>query len=262
MMDQLIANFTKQLTEAIEIGKAATLTRPEFPSTQIIVSGLGGSGIGANLVSEIVANDLRIPMAVNKDYSIPFYVNKNTLFIVSSYSGNTEETLSALQQAMNRKCKIVCVSSNGKVVELAEQHGYDHIKIPGGMPPRSCLGFSFVQQLFIIHKLGHISDQFVGQLGSAIEMLDNEEDAIREKAREIAKQLNGTIPIIYSSAHMESVAVRFRQQVNENSKMLCWHHVIPEMNHNELVGWRKQDDSWAVVLFLISSKSLFCWWTL
>ncbi len=247
-MDKLISNFTNQLSEAIEIGQNAKLTPPEFPIQNIMVSGLGGSGIGGNLVSEFVANELEVPFAVNKDYSIPYYVSEKTLFIASSYSGNTEETLSALQQAIDRKCKIVCVSSNGKVVELAKQHGFDHIMIPGGMPPRSCLGYSFVQQLYVLSKLGLISDAFEDWLKAAIHLLKNETESIKNEAKGIADQLNGTLPIIYISAHMESVGVRFRQQVNENSKMLCWHHVIPEMNHNELVGWRTNDEKLAVVI--------------
>ncbi len=246
-MDQLIAGFSNQLKEAIAIGKSAQLTPHNFPISNIVVTGLGGSGIGGDLVNEFIADELRIPFAVNKDYFLPSYVNKNTLVIVSSYSGNTEETLNALQIALNRKSKIVCVSSGGKIIQIAKEKGLDHIIVPGGNPPRASLGYSFVQQLFALHYLGIIPNQFEQELNNAIALLDANETAIREEAKKVALQLDNTIPIIYTTTPMASVAVRFRQQINENGKMLCWHHVVPEMNHNELVGWRKKSSDWAVV---------------
>lgn len=246
-MDKLIAGFSAQLREAITIGKSAQLSAHNFPITNILVSGLGGSGIGGDLVNEFIADELRIPMQVNKDYFLPSHVNKNTLVIISSYSGNTEETLNALQIALNRKSKIVCVSSGGKVIEIAKEKGLDHIIVPGGNPPRASLGYSLVQQLYALHYLGIIPNQFEQELNRAADLLDAEENPIRAEAKTIAGKLEGKIPIVYTTTPMASVAVRFRQQINENSKMLCWHHVLPEMNHNELVGWRKKSSDWAVV---------------
>ncbi len=246
-MDQLIAGFTAQLREGIAIGKAAQLNPHQYPITNIVVTGLGGSGIGGDLVSEFIADELRIPFSVNKDYFLPSYVNKNSLVIVSSYSGNTEETINALQIALNRKAKIVCISSGGKIIQTAKDKGLDHIIVPGGNPPRASLGYSLVQQLFALHHLGIIPNQFEQELQSAIALLDGHETAICEEAKKIAGQLQNKIPTIYTTTPMAAVAVRFRQQINENAKMLCWHHVIPEMNHNELVGWRKKSNDWAVV---------------
>jgi len=246
-MDELIAGFAGQLREAVTIAKHAEIKSHNFPIVNIVVTGLGGSGIGGNLVYEFVSHELRIPFEVNKDYFLPNYVNKNTLVIASSYSGNTEETLNALDIAMKRKAKIVCISSGGKMIELAKQNGLDYIIVPGGNPPRASLGYSLVQQLYTLHYLNLIPNQFENELNSAIALLDAEENTIREEAIKIAAKLKGKIPIIYVTTPMASVAVRFRQQLNENAKMLCWHHVIPEMNHNELVGWRKKSDDWAVV---------------
>ncbi|HXH19898.1 MAG TPA: bifunctional phosphoglucose/phosphomannose isomerase [Chitinophagales bacterium] len=246
-MDYLIAGFTQQLREAIAIGKGSEITPPNFPITSVVVTGLGGSGIGGNLVAEFVSDELRIPFEVNKDYFLPNYVNKNTLVIASSYSGNTEETLSALTIALKRKAKIVCISSGGRLIEMARQYGLDHIIVPGGNPPRASLGYSLVQQLYVLHSLQIIPNQFEFDLNCAIALLDAEEDNMRHEAKEIASRLKGKIPIIYVTTPMASVGLRFRQQINENSKMLCWHHVIPEMNHNELVGWRTQSDKWAVI---------------
>src|SRR5688572_23137882 len=110
-MDQLISGFSSQLREAIAIAKKTEIKPHNFPITNIVVTGLGGSGIGGNLVYEFVNDELRIPFEVNKDYFLPNYVNKNTLVIASSYSGNTEETLQALNIAITRKAKIICISS-------------------------------------------------------------------------------------------------------------------------------------------------------
>ncbi len=246
-MDELIAGFTTQLREAITIAKNAKITPPAFPITNILVTGLGGSGIGGNLVEEFIADELRVPFSVNKDYFLPNHVNKNTLVIASSYSGNTEETLNALNVAISRKAKIVCISSGGKMIELAKQHGFDHIIVPGGNPPRASLGYSLVQQLYTLHYLHIIPNQFEQELNKAVDLLDSDENNIRLEAKKIAEKLSGKIPAIYTTTPYASVAVRFRQQINENSKMLCWHHVIPEMNHNELVGWKTKSERWAAV---------------
>lgn len=248
-MDKLILNFSKQLSEALQIGKNAKLTSAKSEIKNVLVSGLGGSGIGANLVAETVAGKIKIPFLINKDYHLPAFVNENTLVIISSYSGNTEETTSALDEAMKRNSKIVCISSGGKIIETAKTKGLDHIIIPGGMPPRACLGYSFIQQLFILNFFKLIDNNFMVDIEKAIQLLDKEENNIQMQAKEFADKLTGKIPIIYIAANMESVAVRFRQQINENSKMLGWSNPIPEMNHNELVGWRTQDEKLAVLIF-------------
>ncbi|HMP29469.1 MAG TPA: SIS domain-containing protein, partial [Saprospiraceae bacterium] len=115
--------------------------------------------------------------------------------------------------------------------------------------PRACLGFSLVQQLFVLQKLNFISSAVINDIRSSIDLIKYDQDEIKSKAEKIAHILHGKIPVIYTSDRMESVAVRFRQQINENSKALCWHHVLPEMNHNELVGWTEKNNDLAVIFF-------------
>lgn len=249
VMDQLIASFTRQLNEAIRIGEAAQLTPAAVPIHQVVITGLGGSGIGGTIVSEITSEEAKVPVIVNKDYFLPGFVSAHTLVVVSSYSGNTEETLQAMDIALEKKAKIICVSSGGKVVEKAKALKLDHIIIPGGMPPRACLAYSMTQLFYILSFHSIITTAFKEQFQAAVRLLDTEEKEIREKAKEITNKLSGKIPVIYSVAGCEGVAIRFRQQVNENGKMLCWHHVIPEMNHNELVGWREKNEALAVIFF-------------
>ena len=246
-MDDLIQGFTAQLKRAIEIGEGSKIGKQKFPIRNIVISGLGGSGIGGTILSNVLRDDVAIPIIVNKEYQIPAFVNENTLVIISSYSGNTEETLSALMQAFKRNGQIVCITSGGLIQEYAETNDIDYVLIDGGAPPRSAFGQSFVQLLYIMHNLGLLEDGFKQYLQDAITLLDAEEDEIKIQAKAIAEKLNGKIPVIYSDAKFEGVSVRFRQQINENAKTLCWHHVVPEMNHNELVGWREKNEKIAVV---------------
>ena len=246
-MDKLIHNFIDQLEEAIEIGEKVTLSEPKNELRNIVISGLGGSGIGGNMTYEFCKSELSIPIQVNKSYFVPKYVNEHSLVIISSYSGNTEETLSAMEDAFNKGAHIICISSGGKVIDFAKENGLDHIIVPGGMPPRSCLGYSLVQQLYVMKELKLTSGTPLENLDTAIELLKKDQEDIKAKAKVYAKDMVGKKAVIYINAWMETVAIRWRQQINENSKALSWHHVIPEMNHNELVGWRNQEDDLYVI---------------
>lgn len=248
-MKSLIDNFPNQLREAINIGEKAKLTPAKRKISNVFISGLGGSGIGGTIVSELVALEATVPIAVGKGYFIPKFVNENTLVIISSYSGNTEETLQAMELAIKRKAKIVCVTSGGKVAGIAQKKKLDAIIIPGGNPPRSCLGYSFTQLLFILGSYKIISNKFKGQLKAAVELIESEKQNIISEAHTVTDRLFGKTPMIYATTYFEGVAIRFRQQLNENAKMLCGHHVIPEMNHNELVGWASGSERVSVVIF-------------
>jgi len=250
MMDKLIEAFTSQLDESLDIGAALSLNKTSKNYKNILACGLGGSGIGANLVRDLVGHRLDIPMIVNKNYFIPGFVNEDTFVLLNSYSGNTEETLEAMQKVEQRNSKITCVTSGGKLAATAKEKGYDLVEMPAGKPsPRACLGYSFILQLFVLQQHGFISDDFVTEIKGAIGLLNENADSIKSKARELADILHNKITVLYAPDQYESVAVRWRQQINENGKLLCWHHIIPEMNHNELVGWRTERDDLAVIFF-------------
>lgn len=246
-MDELIAGFSKQLNDALSIGNAAELNVPQKVISNIVVTGLGGSGIGADLVYEFVCEELKVPYVVNKGYFMPNFVDQNTLVICSSYSGNTEETLSAFNEALNVGAEIVCVTSGGKLLELAKAHGLNYIIVPGGNPPRSMLAYSLLQQFFVLKAYGLISGKFETEVKAAIALLDVEEEAIKTEAKLVAAKLKDTVPVVYVNDTMTAVGTRFRQQINENSKMLSWSSPVPEMNHNELVGWRNSVAPWGTV---------------
>lgn len=246
-MKDLVQNFPAHLSEALSIGATAVITPATTAIHQVLITGLGGSGIGGTIAAEVVAGQCPVPIVVNKDYFLPAFVNQHTLVIVSSYSGNTEETIEAMELAMKRNAKIVCITSGGKIADLARTNGLDLILIPGGMPPRACLGYSLTQLFVVLHALGLMDDSFRGQLQATADSLQRDQQAIRDNAMSLAEFLFRKMPVIYVADGYNGVATRFRQQINENSKMLCWHHVLPEMNHNELVGWAEQHPECAVV---------------
>jgi glucose/mannose-6-phosphate isomerase len=248
MMDQLIARFTEQLRESLAIAEKATIRTPVNTINKVYVAGLGGSGIGADFVAAIVRDHAKVPYLVGKGYDIPAYVDKHTLAIASSYSGNTEETLYSFEQMKKSGATIMVVSAGGKLIQAAKDLDLDYIQVPDNWPsPRACLGYSFVQQLAILNKLGFINHDALDSVANAAGMLDRESEDIKAQALKVAKMLHHKLPVIYSTDKFEPIAVRLRQQINENAKALCWHHVIPEMNHNELVGWRDKNEDLAVL---------------
>jgi glucose/mannose-6-phosphate isomerase len=248
-MKQLIKDFTRQLSNAIAIADHANLQPVTEEIRNVIICGMGGSGIGGNMVAEITAGETEIPILVNKDYFLPHFVNRHSLVIISSYSGETEETITAYEQALGRNAHIVCITSGGKAEKMAREHKNNLILIPSGMPPRAAIGYSLVQILHILNFYNIIKTGYKYELYQAILLLDREEVNIKRDARETAIELEDKSIIIYGTAGMESAALRFSQQINENSKMLCSHNIFPELNHNELQGWKRINDNLAVVFF-------------
>lgn len=247
-MKALVEAFPTHLREALAIGRAATLTRPSKTISNIVISGLGGSGIGGKIVSQLVAEQSALPIVCTNDYVLPAFVGPETLVIISSYSGDTEETVAAFHEAKAKGAEIACITSGGKIGAFAKEQGLNCIFIPGGNPPRSMFGYSAIQQFFVLAAYGIINNDFEAQVESSIALIENNIGAIRETSKSIADKIVSRIPILYSEAMYEGVAIRWRQQINENSKMLCSHHVFPEMNHNELVGWTGGDNRVAVVI--------------
>lgn len=246
-MKELVESFPQQLREALEISRRAPLTPFPGKLSNVIISGLGGSGIGGSIIAELTKKESPIPVYVNKDYSCPAFANNETLFIACSYSGNTEETLATLAEAEEKGAKVVAVTSGGSLAEIAQQKGYDLILIPANMPPRACLGYSLGQLFHIFHRYGLINDDYQIQWARTADLLEREKENIHQEADRFANQIIHTFPILYCESGFEGLAVRICQQLSENSKMLCSNRVIPEMNHNELVGWRERQENISVV---------------
>lgn len=247
-MNTLIAEFPQNITEALEIASNAKISSPKHEISNVLICGMGGSGIGGRLVAKWIEDDLSVPVAFALDYGIPGFVSKNTLVIGSSYSGNTEETLSSVQLALEKGAQLIGITSGGKLKALCEENGYDVIVVPGGNPPRSALAFSLVQLLHVFAELGMSSKERLNEMAKARDLINAEQDSIRQMGRDMAKFVHGNVPIFYGTSDYEPVLVRARQQFNENGKNLGWSHAIPEMNHNELVGWGGGDDRFALIV--------------
>lgn len=243
-MYNLIKNFPQQVEEAITIGNAVKTKLDVRGIENIVLCGLGGSAIGGDLLKSYLADDLKAPFLVNRHYMLPKFVGKKSLVIISSYSGNTEETNSCHKEALRRRAKILCISSGGLVEKIAKQKKQPHIKVPGGPSPRAALGYSFFPLLIALTKLKLVKNksreikETLSMLKTKSEEYNNPESAMNT-ALQLAQQLQGRIGVVYSStARFDAVATRWRGQMAENGKSLMWGHVLPEMNHNELVGWK------------------------
>lgn len=233
----LIADFHEHLSEALTSIESAELRKPQREIRNVLITGLGGSGIGGSMVAELAAPVATVPITVNKDYRIPAFVGEHTLVIACSYSGNTEETLMATRQALEAGAEVACIASGGELFEIARDKGLNLLSMQGGHPPRSMFGYSFSYLCYFLSFYGIADLDVKADLNESIKLLHNEEADIIQSAEELATTLKGKTPIIYAVSGGLGLATRWRQQLNENAKMLAWQAEIPEMNHNELVGW-------------------------
>lgn len=248
-MKKLIEAFPQNIFDATAIAKTSAFQSPKNDIHNIVICGLGGSGIGAKIVSNWIQDEIQVPVVVNNEYVLPAFAGKNTLVIGSSYSGNTEESTSSINEAHAKGCHIIGITSGGNLASFCSKNGYDCVIVPGGNPPRSALAFSVVQLLHILAELGFTSAAHVDSMNKSAVVLTNEMEEIQATGKELAAYLLGKVGVYYAETKYEGVIVRARQQFNENSKYLGWHHTIPEMNHNELVGWSGGDARFAPVFF-------------
>ncbi|MCP4705607.1 MAG: bifunctional phosphoglucose/phosphomannose isomerase [candidate division Zixibacteria bacterium] len=240
-----IYNFPEQLSEALEIGRNIQIDAKQYSDIKnIVVAGMGGSAIGGDTARTYLAKKLNIPFFVCRHYNLPGFVDDKTLIIISSYSGNTEETLSAFEQALSKNAKIVCISTGGKVGEIAITNNLPMVQLPKGYPPRTALGYSFIPLLFLMAKLGFIANvseditKLIDGLKEYRKLYSVEIKSEDNRAKTIAQKMFGKIPIIYSGPELtDTVGTRWKGQICENAKCLAYNNQFAEFNHNELVGW-------------------------
>jgi glucose/mannose-6-phosphate isomerase len=206
----------------------------------ITVTGLGGSAISGDLMQNFLQNELDIPYFVNRNYSLPAYINSDSLLIASSYSGNTEETLEVLNQAIEKKCNIICVTTGGKMFEIAVKNNIPIVTMQKGFQPRYSLGLSFFSLLKILQEIGIIQDQTgtVHKITKLVKEMGSLYSNVENIAFTLAQRMIGFVPIIYSVNDVtNAIGNRFKCQLNENSKIHAFCNNYPELNHNEIVGW-------------------------
>jgi glucose/mannose-6-phosphate isomerase len=240
-MRGLLKQFPQQWEEIAEQTDSLSLNIDPGRIKNICFAGMGGSAIGADLVRTYSYQSCPLPVQVVRHYNIPDWVGEDTLFIACSFSGNTEETLSAVSQASMKGAQLIAVTSGGELLVQASKGDFDYIKIPNGMPPRAALAYSFVP-LFRIFQYLDLLDEGEEALTETAEYLDQQTsflDNIEEnEALTLAEDLYEALPIVYSdSTVMAPVHTRWLTQIEENAQTLAYGNTFSEMNHNEIVGW-------------------------
>ncbi|UCE44830.1 MAG: bifunctional phosphoglucose/phosphomannose isomerase [Methanobacteriota archaeon] len=238
------ASMSAHLTEGFELGKAAASTIAD--AKEIFVCALGGSAIGGDLAYAWLSESPGIPCSVVRSYSVPARIGPDSLAIVISYSGDTEETLSMAEQALERNAMTVTISSGGKLKDIASKHGVPHCAIPPGLVPRSTIGYAFGSLAGILDGAGIIDCQ--DSISSARESIERvrshcapEIETGENPAKKLAHSLHGTVPVVIGHGTLVPVARRWANQLNENAKMIAFSNELPEMNHNGIVGWAGDD---------------------
>jgi len=242
----VIGSMPRQAREVLEIVDRTEMSLAGDPCRSLIICGMGGSAIAGDIISAYGQDKMAMPVWVQRNYGLPGWAGPNDLAVISSYSGDTEESLSAYHQAHKQGLRILGITSGGKLKTLCQQNNNPCLMIPGGLPPRGALGYSFFGLWGMLTKLGLIKASRSEAL-EAISLLETlvaefalGNPAPKNQAKELALKLHNHLPVIYSSVDsLWPVARRWTNQVNENSKMLSYCAFFPELCHNEIVGWQE-----------------------
>jgi glucose/mannose-6-phosphate isomerase len=238
-----IINFPDYIKKGYSLGEGI---KPE-PFSNVVIAGMGGSGIGGDLLKELLEYDQDCPFIIEtcKGYDIPKSVKKSTLFIAISYSGNTEETLSTYKMASRTGCQVILISNGGKLEELAKFNKHRHIKLPTGLQPRMAVAHMFFCLLHIMENTG-----FTKKYSAEIEDLVNELRRIdlAPKAIDLSEKCFQKIPLIYADQSQYSIAYRWKTQINENAKTTAFSHAISECNHNEILAFDNKTADYHCIL--------------
>jgi len=239
----LTQSFSSHMEDAWSIGRAFAGALTAGVYKQVVVCGMGGSAIGGDMLRSFFGDRLRVPLFSVRDYRVPAHVGDGALVVISSYSGNTGETLSAYDSVRGRGATVVAVSSGGRLEEKCKADGAPFCRIPGGMPPRAAIAYSFFPMLQILRAAGVAEfddEEFDEALKTARRLAaEYAPEAKDNAALALAGAMMGKVPYVYSGPGLlEAIARRWACQFNENSKSPAHFATFPELNHNEIVGWR------------------------
>lgn len=245
-----VERFADQCREGWEIGLTATGLPSADGIDSIVVLGMGGSGVSGDVIQAFVEPRLPVPFRVIKSYGpLPEWVGRNTLVFAVSYSGSTEETVAALEEAHTRGSRAVTLSSGGPLADLAREYGLAHVRIPTGLQPRASLGYLTLPILAVLVQIGLVPamqtdvDEAVEVLADIASRCHRKRPLDENPAKQLAAKLHDKIPVIYGGHGLGATAAyRFKCDLNEYGKTPAFWHEIPELDHNEIVGWNQLDD--------------------
>jgi glucose/mannose-6-phosphate isomerase len=238
-----IKELPMQCQQAWQTAMSFKLPETYRDINKVIVLGVGGSAIGGDLIRTLLQAEMKAPVIVHRDYGVPAFVDSRTLLIASSYSGNTEETLSGFESALKTDAKKIAITTGGKLGELAAKNNVPVFKIEYKAQPRAALGFSFIPTLGILQKFGLIKDKSA-DVAEAVRVLEDMETRLDEKspvksnpAKQLAQKLCGRLIVVYGAGITAEAAHRWKTQLNENSKAWTFYEVFPELDHNSVVAY-------------------------
>ena len=242
----VICAMPRQAREVLEIADKTEMSLAGDSCRSLVICGMGGSAIAGDIISAYGQDKMAMPVWVQRNYGLPGWAGTNDLAVISSYSGDTEESLSAYHQAHQKGLRILGITSGGKLKSLCQQNNNTCLMIPGGLPPRGALGYSFFGLWGMLTKLGLIKASR-SEAMEAVSLLETlaaefamENPSPKNQAKELAAKLHHHLPVIYSSVDsLWPVARRWTNQINENAKMLSYCVFFPELCHNEIVGWQE-----------------------
>jgi glucose/mannose-6-phosphate isomerase len=263
-MIELLEEFPQKMRDALRLGEefsvpanfltastSNSVSTSDFTGNfkNIVVLGMGGSAIGGDLLSDYLADEFAIYIVVIRGYDIPKFVNEDSLVFAVSYSGNTEETISTLKKCLDAKARVIALTSGGKFAALARENNFPVIKVPARIQPRAAISYLFFPILKALERLGLIKerDGEIEETYNILQELSREYGAKSPSennlAKKVALRLYQHLPLVYGSEGLlEAVAMRWKTQINENSKWPCFWNVFPELDHNEIVGYEIENN--------------------
>lgn len=258
-----VERFPAQCREAWAIGKSASGLPDAAGLDSTVVLGMGGSGVSGDVVQAVVEPRLPLSMRVIKSYGpLPEWIGRNTLVFAVSYSGSTEETIEALQEVHERGCRAVTISSGGPLEEMSREFAIAHVSIPSGLQPRASLGYLTLPILAVLDTMGIVPDlatdveEAVKVLEGVTDRCDRGRQRSNNPAKDLAQRIVGRIPVVYGGFGVSATAAyRFKCDLNEYGKTPAFWNVLPELDHNEIIGWNRLSEltSESFVLILLRS---------
>lgn len=240
-MLERIKDLGHQVREGWDTAKGARLPKEHGKARDITVLGMGGSAIGADFAAALLAGELRVPMLVHRDYGCPNYVGADSLVIASSYSGNTEETLSGVAEARRRGAKLLGITTGGELASQGQRGGFPIVRFAYAARPRAALGWSLALVMGALGNLGYVRD-LSSDVWDALADFDRYASGrVEDDAKELARHLFGRIVGMYGAGVMGVMARRWKGQWNENAKNWSFFDVLPELDHNAIVGFPNPD---------------------